>query len=295
MQTKFNLSSFQFNSACNRFSLLRKQALILFSALFFVAFNPVQAEEEVPDKFRISLGGYTLVRYDSTVSLTDANLGAGVSISPEDTLGLRTNQTVLRLDGHYRFTKKHALTYSWYSISSDGNKSLETEIEWIDEDGNQIIIPIGASVDTNLDYDIFKVGYLWSFHHTDKVELSVGAGLHMTRVAVGINAQATGLTGEAKDISTSLPLPVLSLSLVYQVTPKFTWHVKTELFALKFDNWDGTYQDTTLGMEYRFFKHVGLGIALSGNALKLTEDTSDYKFDFDNRITGVLISAAAYF
>ena len=284
MKTKINLSSVQFNAT-----------FILLLAMFIVAINPVQAEETVPDKFRIALGGYSVFRYDSLMSLTDANLGAGISISPEDTLGLKTEQSVVRLDGHYRFTKKHALTFSWYSISSDGNKTLDTEIDWIDENGDAITIPIGASVDTTLDYDIYKVGYLYSFHHTDKVELAVGAGLHMTRIAVGLNAQATGLTGEVSNVSTTLPLPVLSFALVYQVTPKFSWHLKSEFFALEFDKWDGRYTDTTLGMEYRFFKHVGLGIALAGNSLKVTEDTDDYKFSYDNRVTGVLLNAAAYF
>ena len=284
MKTKINLLSVQFNAT-----------FIFLLAMFIVAINPVQAEETVPDKFRIALGGYSVFRYDSLMSLTDTNLGAGISISPEDTLGLKTEQSVVRLDGHYRFTDVHALTFSWYSISSDGNKTLETDFDWIDENGDAITIPIGASVNTSLDYDIFKVGYLYSFHHTDKVELAVGAGLHMTRVGVGLNAQATGLTGEVSDVSTTLPLPVLSFALVYQVTPKFSWHLKAEFFALEFDKWDGRYTDTTLGMEYRFFKHVGLGIALAGNSLKVTEDTDDYKFDYDNRVTGVLLNVAAYF
>lgn len=295
MQIKFNLSSFQFIGTCNRFNSLRKQAFILLAAMPLVVINPVQAEEEVPDKFRIALGGYTLVRYESIVSLTDANLGAGISISPEDTLGLDTKQSVIRLDGYYRFTKTHALTYSWYKINSDGSKSLEEDIDWVDENGDPITIPVGADVKTSLDYDIFKLGYLYSFYHTDKINVSVGAGLHMTRIAFGLQASATGTGVEAKDIDTTLPLPVLTLSLIYHVTPKFSWHVKSQFFALQFEKWEGSYTDTTLGMEYRVFKNVGLGIALAGNTLKVIEDTSDYKFNYENRIVGVLVNAAAYF
>ncbi len=221
--------------------------------------NLAHAGEAVPDKFKIALGGYTLVRYDSAMSLTDPDLGAGISISPEDTLGLETTQTVLRLTGHYRFTKKHALTYSWYSISTDGNKSLEEEFDWLDENGDTITIPVGARVDTSLDYDIFKVGYLWSFHHTDKVELSAGAGLHLTRIAVGMNAETTSSGINTQDVSTSVPLPVVSFNLSYNVTPKFSWGLRAEAFALKFDEWDGIYTDAQLGMEYRAFKNVGLG------------------------------------
>ena len=295
MKIKFNLPSFQFNGACNRITSLRKQAFILLVAIPLVIINPAHAEEEVPDKFRIALGSYAVVRYESSMSLTDANLGAGISISPEDTLGVQTEQSVLRLDGYYRFTKTHALTYSWYSISSDGSKTLEDDIDWLDQNGDPITIEIGANVNTTLDYDIFKVGYLYSFYHTDKVNLAVGAGLHTTRIAIGLRAESTGTPLDTKDVNTLLPLPVFSFGIIYHVTPKFAWHIKAEYFALQYDKWEGSYTDTTMGIEYRFFKNVGLGIALASNSLKVTEDTSDYKFIYDNRINGVLINAAAYF
>ena len=257
--------------------------------------NYAYAEEVITDKFRISLGGFAVTRYDSIMSLTEPNFGAGISISPEDTLGLNTEQSVLRLDGYYRFTKTHALTYSWYSISSDGNKTIEEEFDWLDENGDPITIEAGAIVDTTLDYDIFKLAYLWSFHHTDKIAMSAGVGLHMTRIAIGLRSDTTSSGVEASDVDATLPLPVVSFSIVYHVTPKFSWHFKQEFFALHYDKWDGTYTDSTLGMEYRFFENIGLGISLASNSLKLTEKEDDYKFNYDNRITGVLINVAAYF
>ncbi len=97
----FNLSFYRF------ISLLKKNIFVLATVLIVIT-NSAHAEEVVPDKFKIALGGFTLARYGSTMSLTEPNLGAGISISPEDTLGLSTEQTVLRLVGHYRFSKKHA-------------------------------------------------------------------------------------------------------------------------------------------------------------------------------------------
>jgi len=275
---------------------MKKYNFLQITGLLFVyAASAAHAEEVIPDKFRIALGAYAVVRYDSVLSLTDPDFGAGISISPEDTLGLSTEQTVFRLDGYYRFTKKHALIYSWYNISSDGSKSIEEEFDWIDENGDSITIPVGAQVDTSLDFDIVKLSYLWSFHHTDKVEMSAGVGLHMARIAVGLRSDTTSSGVEAMDVDTGLPLPVVSFSVVYHITPKFSWQFKQEFFALHYDKWDGTYTDSTLGMEYRVFENVGLGIALASNSLKLTEKEDDYKFNYDNRITGFLINAAAYF
>ena len=276
------------------YSLVRKFVLVL-AVLFFPSINLAYAEDSLPDTFSISIGGYSVYRYDGTMSLTDPDLGAGISISPEDTLGLDNEQTVLRLSGYYRFTKEHSLSYSWYRISSDGFKSVEEEFDWVDENNDPITIPVGAKVTSSLDYNIFKVGYLWSFYHSNKVEMSTGAGLHMTRIAVDLHADTTSSDIDAQNTSVSVPLPVISFALNYAVTPRFSWAFKGEAFSLRFEDWDGIYTDMTLSMEYRAFRNVGLGIGLGTNSLKVTEDTRDHKFIYDNRISGILFYTAAYF
>jgi hypothetical protein len=125
--------------------------------------------------------------------------------------------------------------------------------------------------------------------------MAAGAGLHMTHVAIGLNTSVTSTGVDSKDVSTSLPLPVLSFGLSYKVTPEFAWYLKSEFFALAFDNWEGSYTDSTIGMEYLVSNNIGLGLGLASNSLKISEKTSDYKFTYDNRITGVLLYAAAYF
>ena len=258
--------------------------------------SPAQAEEPQADKFRLAIGGYALARYDSNISLSNPDLGAGISINPQDTLGIDTENTVLRIEGYYRFRPKHALTYSWYSINSTGSKTIDEEFSWVDPDGNPITIEAGAQVNSNLDYDIFKVGYLWSFHHTDKVELGVGAGLHITRLRMGLDASITNPPNQTlQNVNTTVPLPVFSLVLSYSVTPKFHWYLKTEAFVVKFDNWTGSYRDATVGMEYRAWKHVALGAGLSTNSLEVEEDDPNYQLKFNNTISGALLYVATYF
>jgi hypothetical protein len=263
--------------------------------LALAVLGPVHADEATPDKFKIAIGGYGLTRYDTDISLTEAGSGLGLAIRPEDTLGVEKEQAVFRLDGHYRFNERHALSFSWYRIGSNGTKSMETEIDWIDQDGNPIVIPVGASVETALDYDIYKLGYLWTFYNSEKVELMAGAGLHITRIRVGLEAETTSTGIDARRVNTTVPLPVLSFGLTYNVTPKFDWYVKSELFTLKYDDWDGVYTDLTLGMEYSFTDHFSAGLGIGSNALQVTEDTSDYRFEFNNRIVGLLFYVAAKF
>ncbi len=258
--------------------------------------SQLHAEETVSDKFSFAIGGYALSRYESSISMTDPDLGAGISIDPQDALGISVDNSVLRIEGYYRFHPKHALTYSWYSINSTGNKTIDKQLEWVSPGGTPVTIPLGAQVTSSLDFDVFKVGYLWSFHHTNKVELGVGAGLHITRLTVGLDANITVPPNQfLRNVNTTVPLPVVSLVLKYNVTPRFHWYLKTEAFAIKFENWVGSYRDATLGMEYRVWKHLALGAGLSSNSLELAENDAEYRLRFDNSITGGLLYLATYF
>jgi hypothetical protein len=272
-----------------------KYLLSVVTALSFMV-APARAEEPLPDRFRLAISGYFLTRYESNVSLSGTASGVGVSISPEETLGLDIANAVARIEGYYRIRPKHAITFSWYSINSTGSKSIEKDFGWTTPGGVDIVIPAGAQVDSTLNFDVFKVGYLWSFYRTEKVELSLGAGLHASQLKLGLNASTTIPSGQsAERVDTTIPLPVFSFALRYHVTPKYLWFLKTEAFAMKFNDWVGSYRDTTFGLEYRLWKHVALGAGLSSNSLEIEQDASSYRLKYDYTINGGLLYAAMYF
>jgi hypothetical protein len=128
------------------------------------------------------------------------------------------------------------------------------------------------------------------------VELGVGAGAHITRLAVGLDASLTDPPSSAiEQVDVSVPLPVLSFVLSYQINPKWHWHLKTEVFALKFDKWAGTYTDATFGVEYRAWKNVALGVGLSSNNLEIEEEDPGYELKYNQTIAGGLLYVATYF
>jgi hypothetical protein len=271
----------------------RSRRAALVASFIMLGSSPTMAQED--DKFEISVGGYSVYRYESAVSLTETNVGAGISISPRDTLGLDGEQTVFRLDGRYRFNTNHALTFSWYRINADANKTLVDDIEWVDENGDTVIIPTGTSVSSSLGYDIYKLGYLWSFYRSDKVELAAGAGLHMAEVKVGLDVDSVVIGSELRTAKSNLPMPVLSFMLDYNVTPRFNWYLSTQLFAIDLGEWRGVYSDIELGMKYQLFEHIGIGAGIGSNGLEVVREYDDSRFEFENRVTGLHIFVSANF
>lgn len=255
--------------------------------------TPVLSDEN--DRFELSAGGYAVFQYDSAVSLTATKAGVGISFSPRDTLGLDSEQTVFRMDGRYWFKPNHALTFSWYRISSRNRKTLLDDIEWVDDDGNTVVIPTGTSVSSSLGYDIYKIGYLWSFYQSDKVELAAGAGLHVANIGLGLSAQSGLFDNDLRKAESDLPMPVLSFALEYSVTPRFDWYVKTQLFSLELGEWRGLYSDFQLGIDYQLFEHIGVGAALGSNSLEVVREYDNTRFGFDNRVSGLHVFVFANF
>ena len=265
----------------------------LVASFVMLGTSPAMAQEE--DKFYISAGAYSVLRYESAVSLTETNLGAGISISPRDTLGLDGEQTVFRLDGLYRFNSNHAMTFSWFRINTDASKTLVDDIEWVDENGDTVTIPTGTSVNSSLGYDIYKLGYLWSFYRSDKVELAAGAGLHMAEVKFGLDVESAIIGSELRTAKSNVPMPVFSFMLDYNVTPRFDWFLRTQLFALDLGEWRGVYSDIELGVKYQLFEHIGIGAGIGSNGLDVVREYDESRFEFENRVAGLHFFVSANF
>lgn len=246
--------------------------------------------EELEYRNRISFGGFLISKYDSEIGLTDVDSGVGATIDPSQALGVDNEQSVLRLDGHYRFSKNHSLLYSWYSIQSEGNRTINEEIPW---EPNPI--PVGAKVDSSLNYDLYKVGYLWSFHNGEQVELGVGAGLHITQIRVELSAETTGTPLQTESVNTTVPLPVVMFKLGYKITPDLKLSYLSQVFAIEYEGIAGTYSDQAIGLEYRFWKNIALGLGVNSTNLAIKQETDGRRLSYNNRITGAMVFISGYF
>ncbi|MBV1916258.1 MAG: DUF2490 domain-containing protein [Pseudomonadales bacterium] len=273
------------------FSLMISVLMSSFSAL---ADDPVRVQD---NKIKLSIGAYVVAEADTYFSLTERDVGLGISISPHDTLGTDFEQSVFQLDGSYRFNEEDAVKVSWYKISSSGGNEVSKEFTWLDEDGNEITIGAGSESSSKLDFEIVDLAYLWTFYNSDKVELRASAGLHITRLGIEIEVTNTGTstktTGER--VAVTIPLPTFGLGVSYHITPQWRWHAQANLFAIRYDDWRGSYSDVEFLLEYQPADNFSVGMGVGSNKLKLTEETSDHIFSFDNRLTGFLFQISTMF
>ena len=129
------------------------------------------------------------------------------------------------IDAYYRFNPRHRIDFTTFSIDREGSRTLAVDppIDIDDEDFS------GGTLNSEIKYTLYKLGYAYSFYHSSKVELSISAGLNFTQYdlkfsnAAGDKAETAGFTA---------PLPMFGLRMGYAITPKWSVNYVAESFFI---------------------------------------------------------------
>jgi hypothetical protein len=245
------------------------------------------AQAEVKDKFKISLGVMKVVNFETEMQAAPKGLPIGIRLNTKDQLHMKNDTSVFRLDGYYRFNETHSIDFAYFSVNSDGVTA--DAITW---EGNDIV---SAAIHSYFNMDIYRLNYVYSFYHNDKVELALTAGLHITTLDLGISAYGTvnGQPDSYYDSATkvTVPLPVFGFKGEYAIVrDKFYVKYRADYFFLSIDNYKGALVTTALDFEYRFIEHMGVGLGYNVNNIRLEADGDNARVDVTNVLSGVMLN-----
>ena len=261
---------------------------ILLIALLFVG---VSLSAEVKDKWKINMGTMFVTNFETEMMLSHKKLPIAARINTKEQLGMESDTNAFRLDGYYRFTDTHRIDISFFSVKSDGSKTINKDIEW-GEDQN--IIKAGATLKSYFDMNIYKVNYGYSFYHNEKVELTLAAGLHITTIDLGIGASGfvDGIYTDSYSSSASatVPLPVVGFRGEYTIIDETLFiEYKSDYFMLEYDGIKGNLLSTALSIEYLFVDHVSVGLGYNVNKIYVGAEDGDAKFEVENELSGAML------
>ena len=239
-------------------------------ALMFLEIPTAIAQADDDTKFSLSIGVFLADR-NSDARLNGTAGIEGTPVDLEGDLGLNRSDSVFRIDGYYRFNKKHRLDFSAFDLSRTASKVIEKDIQWKDT-----LFPIDTTVDSDFDLAIYKLAYTWSFMRRDKGYLGLTAGLYIADFRTRLEAEAIGAL---ESDGVTAPLPVIGLRGQYDFTEKLSFRASGEIFAIEYEEYSGSLYDIYAGLDYQFFKHVAIGIGV--NAVKINIGVSKDRFDGD--------------
>lgn len=237
------------------------------------------AEGDNDKTFGVGLGLFLTDQQSNT--RLNGESGSGTVIDLESDLGLRNSDSVFRVDAYYRFNEKHRLDVSLFDLSRSSTKQIQREIEW---DGE--IYPIDSEVNSNFDMTIYKAAYTYSFIANDKGYLGASIGLYVSKVSAALSV---GDLGRNSSSDVTLPLPVIGVRGEYFFTEKLSLRASGEVFAIEYEDYDGSLYDVYAGLDYQLFEHVAIGIGFNSVQLDVGVSKPSFNGDLDWRYDGGLL------
>jgi len=260
-------------------------------ALLFVFAAPTanaEAPDLLTDPFNVALG--TFILNSETKVRLDGDTGTGTPIDWERALGDDGDQTRFRIDGFWRFADRHKLRFLWFNSATSESRSIEEEIEWGD-----VTYPVNARVKAEFDFDIYELAYEYAFLRRENYELSGSFGLHWTTMALALSGEASVVGGEPhtgsvrKEGNVDLPLPVIGLRGLWNLSHNFWLDASAQFFALSIDEYDGSLMDLRASLLWQPSKWVGLGIGYNQFDVDVDIDKDQFKGEIDWTYKGPMI------
>ena len=249
------------------------------------------------ERFKIRIGGFVIDRFETTARFDSTRYPVGTLIDLEQDFNVDSSETVLRVDGFYRFNNRHRIDWTWYRSRRSGNAIATRDLTIGDPDDPEggFVISKDSRIQSSWNLDLLKVGYAWSFLHKRRYEMFIGAGLNMRNLDVDIAYQATVTTvgasagdGDSFDSEGLIPLPTAVIGGRWNLTEKWQSIFRYELFMLEVGDYKGSLQDFQLLFEHSTFRHVGFGLGINTIDTNIRARDETIRGEFDSRILGLL-------
>jgi hypothetical protein len=240
-----------------------------------------------PEKFMLRLSSYSIDSADTKVTaLNDKGIGVGYSFSRD--FDTDDSVTVPRIDMYYRINERHRIDFSTFSSERDGKKELTIEVELGDQ-----VFEKGEILNSKISYDLYRLGYSYSFYHSDTVELAVSAGLNITKYDLKFSNQDGS---EKEEADATAPLPMFGLQMGYAINSSWSLHYLMETFFIEIeDTYKGSFFNNEVTVQYRFLDNFLVGLGIARVAVDLDVDDNDWKGEVVDSYDGYLLFAGYYF
>jgi len=273
---------------------MKRFTLTLVIFAFILALGAGQAVAKGPDpetdRFNISLGTY-LISFDTNAQVSSTN-GLGTVIDMEEVLGLDDRRTDFRLDGYWRFSRKHRLDFGLFYDSRSGTRTLSEQIIWDDA-----TYDLGAEIDSKFSTSYLKLAYRYAFVRDDRAEVGLSAGLATIRLAAEISGEGTvdqngvpsALQFVKKKESVLAPVPVVGLYGSFVIVEGLFFRPAVEFFSLNTGGISGALVDSRATVDWFFSERWGVGLGFSRVRVEYQDEESDPRVDVNTKFGGALL------
>jgi hypothetical protein len=228
----------------------------------------------------------TTVRIDPTIGT-----GNGSEVSLERDLDFKRRPVVASGEAGWRFSSNWRLTFEYLGLQRSETATIDRELIIGDT-----TYPINADVTGSFKSNIYKVQIGYSIIRSEKAELGVSLGAHLTDFGTTLEGQtANGNVIKAETRSILAPLPNIgafghiNLFGPVNLTGRVNW------LQLKIDDYKGGLTDADLGLSWRFSENFSATASWRIINYRLDVERDNFEGNIRYRFSGPTVGMVATF
>jgi hypothetical protein len=245
-----------------------------------------QTSNDVLDKRISFFGGIQIYQAEGDFSSTkDGRPEIEVDM---DDLDLDKNQISPVAGVMFNFGKRWNLRFDYFGYHDDSTTKADFGFEFED-----LIVPVGARVDSSLDLDVYAVNLAYNFIHSERARFGVGVGVHAADIDLEISAKVT-VAGEEISLGEGnedllAPVPNLYAYGAYAFTEKFLLRYGGGWLSANYSDYSGSFIFANAFLEYWPFKYAGFGAGYRYLAADIEYDAGDRTEEYGFKLPGPVL------
>jgi hypothetical protein len=209
-------------------------------------------------------------------------------------LGLDDDGTTVFLNGSLRLGERWRLQLDYFGYHEDATKRSDFEFEFDD-----VIIPVGATIDSKFDIDLYVVNLSYDIYQTNRAQISIGLGAHVAdldlKIAGNLRSGDNTVPLGVGDESILAPLPNLFVAGTYALKENLILNCAGGWMSLSYGNYKGDLVFARGILEYWPFEHIGIGGGYIYTKADIDYDPNHMKENYDIKMPGPVAYLAVGF
>ena len=215
----------------------------------------------------------------------------GDDIDFENVLDVSQHSTLFNGQIRWKFGKqrKWSLFGQYFSNNAKGETVLTEDIEW---DG--VLFREGSFVGSGVKLAVTRVFVGRSFIKNAQHDFGAGAGLHILDMDAYIEGEilVDDETTELQRVEVGDSQPLPNIGAWYNFSPARNWllHARVDWISANIGDYDGTLWNTSVGVGYQAWRHVGFDLSWQYFNLNLNVDKDDWQGGADMTYSGPVLA-----
>ena len=206
---------------------------------------------------------------------------------------IKKSDDVFAVELSWRFRGRWSIVGQYFKSTDSTRAVLEKDIEW----GN-VVFGAGSNATTGVNFSLTRIFFGRQLGTSKSHDVGIGGGIHWLDMGAFIEGEIliNGTPVAARrSVGAEAPLPNIGAWYKYSISPRWALRARVDLFNASIGDYDGLLLNVALGVNYRAFEHVGVGLNYNYFKLDVGIDKSDWRGDIETIYDGVYVYASFYY